>query len=126
MQLQWDGARFATMAFGTALIVASLVPASGPAGSAAAVAGPLGGVALDKLVHAAGFLVLSVLALRDVERRRWIIAASVGIVLAGAGIEIAQIGIPGRTFEVADFVADVVGVAAGLALLRWRQYITGT
>ncbi|MFW6265183.1 MAG: hypothetical protein ACOC2A_00220, partial [Halanaeroarchaeum sp.] len=90
MQRRRDRTWLATIAFGTALVVASLVPGSGAPTPDPFVVG------LDKLAHAGGFLVLTVLALRSVDDRRGVLAVAVGLVVLGGGIEVAQTAIPGR------------------------------
>ncbi|MGM0399312.1 MAG: VanZ family protein [Halobacteriota archaeon] len=118
MQRRRDRTRVAAVAFGAALVVASLVPGSG---ASSPVFGPFGIVGLDKWAHAGGFFVLTVLVVRAVNARGTVVAVAVGLVALGGGIEVAQTAIPGRTFEVADFVADFVGVVAGLAVHRWLE-----
>ncbi|CAN5581621.1 hypothetical protein BH23BAC4_BH23BAC4_06650 [soil metagenome] len=73
---------------------------------------------LDKLAHFAlffGFALFWTLA----KPRRWLLIGITGVVLGGA-IEIIQPHLPWpRSAEWGDFVADVLGVVAGLALGRW-------
>ncbi|UWG48853.1 VanZ like family protein [Halanaeroarchaeum sp. HSR-CO] len=127
MQRGPDRTRIAAVAFGAAMVVASLVPGSGVSTPGFAL---LGIVGLDKVAHAGGFLVLTVLSLASLDHRWGIIAVVVGLGALGGGIEVAQTTIPGRTFERADFLADLVGVVAGLAVHRWlepaRGWILGT
>jgi hypothetical protein len=55
---------------------------------------------------------------RGSELRGIVIAATVAVAL-GVGIEVAQTVIPGRTFEVADVVANAVGAGVGLIVADW-------
>jgi len=77
------------------------------------------GLPWDKANHAAAFVVLTLLA-----GRGWPELSRIALVLimlaAGVGIELVQ-GLPviGRDADVWDVVADMVGVAAGVAGLAW-------
>ena len=69
---------------------------------------------VDKIVHASLFLVLAVTG-RWAGVGRTVLAAL--LVLYAAGSEVVQgLGAVGRTASVADWLADVVGVLAGLAV----------
>jgi VanZ family protein len=71
----------------------------------------------DKLEHAMGYAVLAWWFFQLFPReRRWHIA--VALFLLGVAIEIAQAFTPTRNFELADMVADGVGVAVGGVLMR--------
>ena len=79
----------------------------------------------DKLNHAAAFAAMAwaaVLGFREQRMARRTIALA--LVAYGAGIEIAQLWVPGRSCEWGDLLADSVGVAMGMllatALLQWR------
>jgi hypothetical protein len=68
-------------------------------------------VPLDKIIHFSGYFILSatfVLALRP----RWVVPSLIGLVAIGVAIEFLQRH-TGRQFDVADMVADAIGVAAG-------------
>jgi VanZ family protein len=41
-----------------------------------------------------------------------------GVVALGAGIEIAQLYVPGRSSDIVDFMVNCLGVLAGIALAR--------
>lgn len=74
---------------------------------------------VDKVLHVAAYGTLGLLLARGAGGApRW--AAAVALVvlgaLAGIGDEWIQSGVPGRTASVWDVVADVVGVAGGVAL----------
>lgn len=70
----------------------------------------------DKAQHAAGFALLTLLGLPAfaTSRRRVLI----GLAIYGAAIEVAQQMSGWRTGDLMDWVADVIGVLAGL-LLHW-------
>lgn len=72
---------------------------------------------LDDAVHAALFGVLAWLAWPPVESRR--LRSGAGLLLLGCGayallLELAQVPIPTRGFELSDLVAGVLGAGAGL------------
>ena len=69
----------------------------------------------DKLDHCAAF---AALALNAVLVWRYERAAGIAVALGAYGvlIELVQTQIPGRSGEVADVLADVLGITIGLAL----------
>lgn len=79
------------------------------------------GLPWDKANHALAFIVLTVLV-----GRGWPTLSRGALFLmmlaAGVGIELVQ-GLPqiGRDADVADVVADVAGIVAGLGLLAWLE-----
>jgi hypothetical protein len=106
------------------VLVGSLVPA--PSTGDASLAGPFG-VGADKWVHAAGYAVVAGLAAatrdrhgvtaspRPVLRFAAVIAVVAAVAAFGAGVEVAQSFVPGRTTSGADAVANTVGAAVGVA-----------
>jgi VanZ family protein len=105
-------------AFGIVVTVATLAPAGTGGGAPEVAIGPVG---LDKLLHAGGFFVLTLLAGRASEGGRIGFALAVGLVALGGGLELAQSFIPGRTTDVFDFLANTVGVVAGMFVHRWHE-----
>jgi VanZ family protein len=82
----------------------------------------------DKLEHAGAFGLMTILYAGVLQRRRFPLLI-VGMLLLGAGIEMAQgaMGL-GRDMDFWDWVADAVGVVAGatlayLGLDAWMLYI---
>lgn len=73
----------------------------------------------DKANHCAGFAVLAVLGLLAYGRRRG--AMFVGLLAFGAAIEALQWLSGYRLAEWGDWLADVIGVAAGHVLTAWRR-----
>lgn len=69
----------------------------------------------DKLQHALGFAVLAGLGLLAFPARYRFIAGL--LLVLGAAIEVAQSATGWRQGDVADWVADAVGIACGMALL---------
>lgn len=68
----------------------------------------------DKAEHTAMYALLVVLpGIR--ERRRVVLVAALSAILLGIGLEVAQLLTGWRDFEVADMLADAVGVCLGLA-----------
>ena len=85
---------------------------------------PIPGGVDHSVVHALEYAVLAVLLLRGLVGRRWqgvtLGAAGLAVVLAtlyGLTDEVHQRFVPGRTAEIADVVADVLGAAAGAGLV---------
>ena len=68
----------------------------------------------DKLEHVGAYAVLAFLPAIH-ERRRFIIAAAIGTVLLGIGLEFGQLFTGWRDFEIGDMLADAVGVCFGVA-----------
>ena len=106
------------LAYGIVLTVATLAPAGTGAGTPNVAIGPVG---LDKLLHAGGFVVLTILAGRASEGREIGFALAVGLIAFSGGLELAQSFSPGRTPDVFDFLANVVGVVAGTFVHRWHE-----
>ena len=76
----------------------------------------------DKVVHLAVYAVLGVLLARG--GRLWPVATAWLVALGvayGASDEIHQMFVPGRSPEVADWVADALGVALGVYLYTLWQ-----
>jgi VanZ family protein len=104
------------LAAATVVLVGSLLPTP-TAASEASVVAPLG-VGADKWVHAASYAVVAGLAAAT---RGWgrrvpaLVAVVVAVAAFGAGVEVAQSFVPGRTASGADAVANAVGAAVGVA-----------
>lgn len=101
------------------------LPTGGDAG--VALAGPFG-VGADKVVHAVSYAVIAGLAVVGLavwgtrqrgSRASVGLAGLVAVVLAvaafGAGVEVVQSVVPGRTASGADAVANAVGAVVGVA-----------
>jgi VanZ family protein len=77
--------------------------------------------ALDKVVHAILFAVLALLVGRSFRRfgalRRPLLAAFLATALYGLATEVGQHTLTDRSGELADWGADVLGAAAGIAPL---------
>ena len=69
----------------------------------------------DKLEHVGAYALLAFLPAIH-ERRRFIIAAAIGTVLLGIGLEFGQLFTGWRDYEVGDMIADAVGVCFGVAV----------
>jgi len=67
---------------------------------------------LDKLYHAVGFTLFALLYRLAYPKLAVWMTFVVGLIL-GMGIEIAQLYVPGRSFDWWDWVADVVGLLVG-------------
>ena len=75
----------------------------------------------DKAQHAGGFAVLTLLGLWAYPQRAVTLLAA--MLALGVGIEVAQSVTGWRYGDVADWVADAVGVAAAYALWRLLQVV---
>ena len=75
----------------------------------------------DKEQHAGGFAVLTLLGLWAYPQRAVTLLAA--MLALGVGIEVAQSATGWRYGDVADWVADAVGVAAAYALWRLLQVV---
>jgi VanZ family protein len=78
----------------------------------------------DKLNHASAFCALAV-AWRlgfPGSAWRWVQLAG-GLMVLGAGIEVAQHFVPGRQADAADLLADAIGTAAGMALAALLEWV---
>ncbi|HEX8984992.1 MAG TPA: VanZ family protein [Bryobacteraceae bacterium] len=69
----------------------------------------------DKLIHFAAYTLLAFIPCFGFRWRTGIALAGLSIVL-GVALEFAQRLVPGRSFEVADMLANALGVATGGAL----------
>ncbi len=72
----------------------------------------------DKLVHFTGFLVISFAALGFCRGAGQLMAAGAVCLVAAVGLELAQGLVPSRTFEAADMLANLAGVATGIGAAR--------
>lgn len=96
-----------------AVIVGSLLPASSPVMTA------VGKLPLtDKALHFLAYLTLATLAVLARPGLRVALALAVGLALLGAVLELAQNLVPGRTPELLDEAANVLGVLCGIFLGR--------
>ena len=91
---------------------------------------------IDKIEHALAFFVLAASAVQLFNPGRALLAAAVGLVLLGVGIEFAQAAFTvDRSADPLDALADSVGVLLGLAtamtpwcdvLLKMQGRVAGT
>jgi VanZ family protein len=84
------------------------------------------GGAFDWLFHATAFGVQAAL-LYSLCRRFWspvisLLAAGAASIAYGSLIEVLQLGVPGRLFEVSDLVANACGVALSAAVLATSEW----
>ncbi|MCE2503875.1 MAG: VanZ family protein [Chlorobi bacterium] len=80
----------------------------------------------DKLNHVGAFFVMTILAYRAgswmmKERKigQLILIATLFSALYGAGVEIQQMFVPERSAEIADWLADIVGVLLAIPVIYW-------
>lgn len=105
-----------------AILVASVVPP--PAGTGKAL-GPLGVVGADKWTHALAYATLAVAVAYAGHARtvgRLLGAAAVATAV-GLLVEAVQLGLPWRSFGLADAAANALGALAGVA--AWRALRVG-
>jgi VanZ family protein len=75
----------------------------------------------DKILHSAAYTLLAFIPVFGFRLRAGLISAGVTVLL-GVALEFAQTLVPGRSYEVADMVANALGVGAGIGLgLLGRQ-----
>ena len=67
----------------------------------------------DKLNHALAYGVLAVLGGFGFKGRRSLLMVGIGLVVLGAGLELAQSVIPDRTGSTYDVLANFVGIVIG-------------
>jgi uncharacterized protein YfiM (DUF2279 family) len=73
----------------------------------------------DKVEHAIAFAVLVGLGWRG--RFRSMLRLSIGLVLLGAAIEVAQSFTPTRSAEWGDLFADAAGITLGWCVVTWIE-----
>lgn len=101
-------ARYSSAVTMVAAVIGSLVPHMGP---------PEGHHA-DKIIHVAGYAALTLQLVLAVNRPHSALFAGVSALIVGGGLELAQCWVPGRSGSWDDFAADLIGVAAGMAVAR--------
>ena len=95
------------------VIIGSLLPASSPVMTA------VGKLPLtDKALHFTAYLALATVAALARPGLRNAMAFAIGLALLGAVLELAQSFVPGRTPELADEGANVLGCVCGIILGR--------
>lgn len=79
----------------------------------------------DKAQHATGFAVLALLGYRA--HRRSLVGLTLGLLIYGVAIELAQSATGWRQGDAQDWLADAIGIALGLSLSAlWHKCITDT
>lgn len=83
--------------------------------------GPFGGVRLDRWLHVGPYALLAATVLltlrgREVSRRHTVVLAFVVVVAYGLGMELLQLPLPTRAFDLVDLGADTVGAAMAVGL----------
>lgn len=74
----------------------------------------------DKLVHLSEYTPLGILLLRAFSRSQFPAAFAAGAMIGGLD-EMFQGFVPARYVSAWDYLADVAGVAIGLAIYRWKK-----
>lgn len=77
----------------------------------------------DKVKHALSFAVLVGLGWRGGFRS--MLRLTLGLLVLGASIEVAQSFTPTRSAEWGDLLADAVGIAVGVGWVRWIERRSG-
>ena len=78
----------------------------------------------DKVLHFVAYVFLAILPVLGIRRKSEALVGAGAMVLLGLLLELTQHFVPGRTPEIADEVANVLGVACGIAIafpFRARQ-----
>ncbi len=71
---------------------------------------------VDKIEHALGFALLGAYAAMLFDGRHALLRAGAGLIAFGAAIELLQIGVPWRSGDPYDLIADAAGVAIGCSI----------
>ncbi len=75
----------------------------------------------DKVYHMLAYLWLAALPFFAFLSPKAALAATLGMIPLGAGLEIAQYYVPGRSFSLADMAANCLGVILGIWLARYAK-----
>ena len=70
----------------------------------------------DKVLHFVAYTVLAAIPMIGF-RRVWGVAGALSMIGAGIALEFAQRQAPGRSFEIADMVANALGVLTGIGMV---------
>lgn len=70
----------------------------------------------DKAVHFIAYVWLAILPVLGIASRRQAIIASLSMIALGVTLEIGQYFLPGRSFSVADMIANSLGAGLGIYL----------
>ena len=97
------------VAFLCLVVVGSLLPATSPAIAF------LSRIS-DTLLHFLAYIALGLLPVLWAKRRQQAILSVLAVVALGLALEFAQTFVPGRAFELNDFLADDLGVLSGVLL----------
>jgi len=76
-------------------------------------------LSLDKFFHVIAYGGLTGIPMLALMRRDWLSAAVAIVLIAAFGYEIGQGYVPGRSFGYDDLIANIGGVALGVALGVW-------
>lgn len=76
-------------------------------------------LSLDKFFHVIAYGGLTGIPMLALTRRDWLSAAVAVVMIAAFGYEIGQGYVPGRSFGYDDLIANIGGVALGVALGAW-------
>ena len=77
----------------------------------------------DKLEHVIAYVGMALLGGLAYPGRRPLLPLALGLPALGIAIEFCQLFVPGRSAEVADAVADTIGVAIGLLLVPLARLV---
>ena len=80
----------------------------------------------DKLQHVMAYTALAVCGAVGFLGRRPLLMIGVGLIVLGCSLEAAQSAVPGRDPSIGDAIADIVGVALGLATAWIGNLLVGT
>jgi len=70
----------------------------------------------DKILHFTAYVLLAGLAMLGFRRPQYALMAASSMALLGMFLEFGQHFVPGRTPDVADELANIIGVAGGITL----------
>lgn len=64
----------------------------------------------DKVIHFAAYAGVALIGFLAVSQQKYRTRIAVGMIAMGIALEIAQLLVPGRTFEFSDWFSDILGV----------------
>jgi VanZ family protein len=79
----------------------------------------------DKLQHLMAYAVLAACGAIGFPGGRPRLIVGVGLIVFGCGLEIAQAAVPGRSSNIGDAVANIAGIALGLATAWIGDWVVG-
>jgi VanZ family protein len=80
---------------------------------------------MDHLPHVLAYGALTLSAAMGFQRGRPVLAVCLGLIVLGTFLEFAQLYVPGRSAGFGDVIANVTGIAFGLAAAKVGERVAG-